>query len=552
MYTSSSISSRHLLILLSVSVFVSPLSTIARGQSQVLIPDEPPVAIETASDLLSSGKELEKQNRWLDAFSHYEEALRSYPGNDQLDTRHTLAEIHCDLERRYADTSFRSLTASATEQQALDSFGEITRKVQNHYVEEPQWHQLTWRGTANLDVALTKSSFVNEFLKGVTPERISQFRGKLRGDVNRRVVRSLADARELVAYAARLAKQELGIAPSVVVLEYCCGAISSLDQYSTYLTGSQLDDVYNQIEGNFVGLGIELKAEDDSLLIVNVIPKGPADRAGIRQDDRIVMVDGHSTRDIYTERAADMLKGLEGSEVRIRIISSDLAARDLTVRRERVDVPCVENVTIIDSKTGVGYFWLTSFQKTTSRDVDQALWKLHREGMKSLIVDVRGNPGGLLTASVEVADKFIHEGTIVSTRGRSPRENYEYPAHRVGTWPVPLIVLIDRDTASASEIFAGAIRDHSRGRVVGERSYGKGSVQGIFQLAAARAGVRLTTARFFSPSGHQISKRGIHPHTQVHSSAKPVGHQLPADLGDDLALQTAVSMAEEMTLARRP
>ena len=141
--------------------------------------------------------------------------------------------------------------------------------------------------------------------------------------------------------------------------------------------------------------------------------------------------------------------------------------------------------------------------------------------MKSLVIDVRGNPGGLLTASVEVADKFISDGTIVSTRGRSSSEDSDYRAHRVGTWRVPLVVLVDRDSASASEIFAAAIRDHRRGTVVGERSYGKGSVQGIFPLNQARAGVRLTTAKFYAPGGQPISNRGVTPDLIVHVNAKP-------------------------------
>src|SRR6202008_2306840 len=131
---------------------------------------------------------------------------------------------------------------------------------------------------------------------------------------------------------------------------------------------------------------------------------------------------------------------------------------------------------------GVGYLRLTCFQKTTSRDLDAALWRLHREGMKSLIVDLRGNPGGLLNISVDVVDKFVNEGVIVSTRGRNAQEDYSYTAQPPGTWQVPLTVLIDGDSASASEIFAGAIRDHHRGTLVGTRSYGKGSVQGIFPL----------------------------------------------------------------------
>ncbi len=153
--------------------------------------------------------------------------------------------------------------------------------------------------------------------------------------------------------------------------------------------------------------------------------------------------------------------------------------------------------------------------------------------MRSLIMDLRGNPGGLLTASVEVVDKFVTDGVIVSTRGRSSLEDYNYTAHKAGTWEVPLVVLIDGDSASASEIFAGAIKDHHRGEIVGQRSYGKGSVQGIFPLSSAGAGVRLTTAKFYSPSGAAISKVGVEPTIKVptiHRVAKPV---------DELASNTA-------------
>jgi carboxyl-terminal processing protease len=139
-----------------------------------------------------------------------------------------------------------------------------------------------------------------------------------------------------------------------------------------------------------------------------------------------------------------------------------------------------------------------------------------------LIVDLRGNPGGLLTAAVEVADKFISAGSIVSTRGRNSHENFDYQAHATGTWGVPLIVLIDGETASASEIFAGAIRDSQRGTVIGQRSYGKGSVQGIFSLNTSQAGVRLTTAKFYSPKGQPISNRGVQPNMTVRTASKPV------------------------------
>jgi len=149
--------------------------------------------------------------------------------------------------------------------------------------------------------------------------------------------------------------------------------------------------------------------------------------------------------------------------------------------------------------------------------------------MRSLVIDLRGNPGGLLTSSVEVADKFIAEGGIVSTKGRSEQENFSYRAHRPGTWRVPLVVLIDGDSASASEIFAAAIKDSGRGKIVGTRSYGKGSVQGIFPLGKSGAGARLTTAKFYSPLGHPISNVGITPDIDVHNASLATAGQATAE-----------------------
>jgi carboxyl-terminal processing protease len=276
-----------------------------------------------------------------------------------------------------------------------------------------------------------------------------------------------------------------------------------------------------------VGLGVELKADNGDLLIVHVIPRSPAEKAGIADGDRIVAVDGQATNALSTDEAASLLTGTEGSLVRVSVVTAGQAARDVVVRRDHVEVPSLEDVELIDPRNGVGYLRIVAFQKTTAADLENALWDLHRQGMRSLVIDLRGNPGGLLTSSVEVADKFIADGGIVSTRGRSEQENFNYRAHRPGTWRVPLVVMIDGDSASASEIFAAAIQDSGRGKIVGARSYGKGSVQGIFSLGTDGAGARLTTARFFSPLGHPISNVGVTPDidtrraTQVATGAEP-------------------------------
>jgi len=161
------------------------------------------------------------------------------------------------------------------------------------------------------------------------------------------------------------------------------------------------------------------------------------------------------------------------------------------------------------------------------------------------VIDLRGNPGGLLSAAVDTADIFLERGLVVATRGRSPEEDFNYSAGRPGTWRMPLVVLIDGDSASSSEIFAGAIRDHGRGRIVGCRSYGKGSIQGIFPLESAGVGMRLTTAKFFSPKGLPYSGVGVEPDLPVHTVARPVDGAVVSPAPDaalDLATETARSL----------
>ena len=306
------------------------------------------------------------------------------------------------------------------------------------------------------------------------------------------------------------------------------------------------------VEGNVVRLVVEVKSKDGTLLIVNTIAGGPADQGGLKGGDRITAVNGKTCQEVTTDVAADMLRGEEGSTVNVTIVSAVGSTRTYKLTRRRVEVPSVEDVKIIDRAGGVGYFKLTSFQKTTNRDVDAALWKLHAEGMRSLVIDLRGNPGGLLRAAVDVADKFVNEGLIVATRGRSPREDFDHRGQTPGTWRVPLVVLIDKDSASASEILAGAIRDHKRGQLIGEKSYGKGSVQGIFPLTGSNAGIRLTTAQWYTPSGQAISGQGIVPDTVVRKAGKPVVEtgRTPAE-GQDTILQAGIDAARTVT-AKRP
>ncbi len=513
-------------------VLLTVFSCCAFGQQQAAVPagDVRPSASGTLpsslptgqiADLLQQGRQLEQQRRWGEALSHYEDALQRFPADDGLKQRFELSRRHYDVVRRYNDRSFRDALGALSTEEALDLYVRVLTKIQTHYVGTPQWKELVECGTNDFEVALRENIFLQHHLPQVRQADVDDLQHELRRLLRSQAINSRGSAREAVAMAAQTAQRRLGIRQSAVVLEYLCGAANCLDPYSAYLTPEQLKEVYSQIEGNFVGLGIELKAAEGSLLIVRVITASPAKQAGISAGDRILSVGGQLTQNFSTDQAANLLQGEAGSVVELTIVTPNQQPRTLRIRRRRVEVPSIDGVKIVDRRQGIGYLQLTCFQKTTSRDLEAALWQLHREGMKSLIVDLRGNPGGLLVTAVEVADKFIDSGIIVSTRGRNTQEDFTYSAHAAGTWRVPLVLMIDHDSASAAEIFAGAIRDHRRGTLVGARSYGKGSVQGIFPLEFSTAGIRLTTAKFYSPTGHPYSRVGVEPDVQVHLTARP-------------------------------
>jgi carboxyl-terminal processing protease len=488
--------------------FVPPL--LPRSNDSLTAPATEALS-EAISAMLNKGQSLESSGRWAEALSVYEEALREHPQDPKLQDRFDVARLHYSLEQRYDDRSFRDSVQTLRPQQSLQQYNDLLTKINAHYYTTPSWQALVRRGAQSMDIALADANFLRSHSIRAGADQITQFRADLLKIVGRYRVKSSQDAAGVVTQIARLANQRIGLNETATYLEFTAAAAGGLDHYSAFLTADQLRDIYSQIEGNFVGLGVELKAENGALLIVRTIPRSPAEKAGILAGDLIVAVDGQATDSLSTDEAAAMLTGVEGSIVGVRVVTSGQPPRELAIRRAHIDVPSLEDVRILEPSTGVAYVRIPAFQKTTATDLETALWDLHRQGMRSLIVDLRGNPGGLLTASVEVADKFIAEGAIVSTRGRSEQENFNYRAHRPGTWRVPLVVLIDGDSASASEIFAGAIKDSGRGKIVGTRSYGKGSVQGIFPLGTSGAGARITTASFFSPLGNPISKVGITP-----------------------------------------
>jgi carboxyl-terminal processing protease len=518
------------------------------------LPPEPSDAAIVAAvpheDLAARATALVHQGRWADVVGICETAARKGTLAPSLRHQYDLAKLHCDVARRHSEPTFRTQLASLPETDARRVYAEVLSRIESHHVDTPDFRRLLDRGLRAIDVALDEPAFAAAYGRQASTERRALFHEQVTRIASARGVASRADAEAMAAWVARAADSILGIPSAVVLMEMSAAAVGGLDEYSAFLTNGQLDDLYAQIEGNFVGLGVELKTAPDGLLVVHVIPGSPAERSGIRAGDHLVGVGGRPIGGMSVDEAAHLLQGPEGSLVTLAILRAPAPARAVTVRREHVEVPSIEQVRMLDSAAGIAALKLTSFQKTTAADLETALRRLDAAGMRALVIDLRGNPGGLLSAAVDVADLFLDRGLVVATRGRSPDEDFNYSAGRPGTWRMPLVVLIDGDSASSSEIFAGAIRDHSRGTIVGSRSYGKGSIQGIFPLDSAGVGMRLTTAKFFSPRGLPYSGHGVDPDVQVHAVAKPADG-MPLPTAADTALTAAIDAARRL-VARQP
>ena len=518
------------------------------------------VVSQVVDTQLRMGIEHEQNQRWLEAIQHYEVATRKFPDHTELKRRLLISRLHYDVLRRCLDVTMLDNLKQASVQDVLELYSEVLARLEMSYVDPLEMTKLVRGGTAYLEVALTEPKFVSAFLEGQNPELIEQFRTNIHRHTLSRPVNNRFEARSIVASAAATAEKQIGLNPTITVMQFVFGAVGLLDPYSSFLSTTELNEVESQIEGNFVGLGIALKPHEVPLYVLNVIPNGPAMEAGLQPGDSILEIGSARCEDVGAERAADLLRGPERSHVRLLIARQDGTTFERVVARRRVEVPSIENASLIDSASGIAYLKISSFQKTTAKELDEALWNLHRQGMQNLIIDLRGNPGGWLDAAVAVADRFIQEGGIVSTRGKNGIENQNYTANRSGTWQVPLILLIDHESASASEILAGAINDNRRGLLIGSTSYGKGSVQGLFHTKALSSGIRLTVSKFYSPTGAAISDRGVQPNITVeadvageHSVVKPVlggdGVALmPIDIKADKVLQVAIEQARNPNL----
>jgi len=288
------------------------------------------------------------------------------------------------------------------------------------------------------------------------------------------------------------------------------GMLSGLDPHSAYVIENDFDTLQENTTGEFGGLGIEVGRENGYIKVISPIDNTPADKAGIEAGDLIIQIDGRPTRQILPQEAADLMRGAPGSEVTITVAREGQEPFDLTVTREIIAITSVRSRML---EPGYAYLRISQFRVNTSNELEEEIEELYAENdeIKGLVLDLRNNPGGVLQASVGVVDAFIDQGRIVYTEGRIEGNDMEFMATtNTVAGDVPLVILINNGSASASEIVAGALQDHARAIVMGTRSFGKGSVQTVMPLGEQRA-IKLTTSLYFTPSGRSIQAQGIDP-----------------------------------------
>ncbi|WP_409371487.1 S41 family peptidase [Methylocella sp. CPCC 101449] len=297
------------------------------------------------------------------------------------------------------------------------------------------------------------------------------------------------------------------------------GMLTSLDPHSSYMDAKSFRDMQVQTRGEFGGLGIEVTQEDGFVKVVTPIDDTPASRAGIMAGDVITAIDDEQTQGLTLNQAVDKMRGAINTSVKLTVVrGASREQKEFRITRDRIQIRAVRSRMEGDD---VGYIRVTQFNEQTFDGLKSAIQKMQSEKpgdqLKGFIIDLRNNPGGLLDQSIYVSNAFLERGEIVSTRGRNADETQRYNAKPGGELAKnkPIVVLINGGSASASEIVAGALQDHKRATILGTRSFGKGSVQTIIPLGQNNGALRLTTARYYTPSGRSIQAKGIDPDIQI-------------------------------------
>ena len=465
-------------------------------------------------------------------------------------------ELHdAKVTARYQDSTYLGFLSRTNMSQITSIYIEASNLIDTRHVSPTSYEVRTQTALRGLMGALNNRAFQQASGAAPRADQLQAFQNDLSQVMNSQGPRTANEAIGVMQWVAAMGSQRLGLRQEVVAMEFLNETLDSLDKYSSFMpnkSSAALEPEHQTaaLEESIVGIGVELKTHEQGALIMGVIEGSPSAEVGLKKGDILVSINGQELAGIPLSGVADRITGRSGTTVTINIRRNGqrFAA---TLARRAVYVSSVSGVQMVEGSR-TGYIRLKQFSESSTKDLEAAMMKLHNGGMQSLILDLRGNPGGLLTQSITVSDLFLTQGTIVSTRGRTESDNSSEVAKFDRTWSTPLVVLVDDNSASASEIFAAAIQDNKRGVLVGRKSYGKGTVQTHFPMKSANANLKLTTAKFYAPSGREMSGQGVTPEYVVNQSNADLANTLTEDADVIAALQVIQSGVPTQLAQGRP
>lgn len=446
------------------------------------------------------------------------------------------------ITARYGNPLVQRFVQSLSAQQGLRLYQESLQLIDTRHLQPSAYEARVGEAMANLAMAVQDPGFQQANGTRLSGQQVEGFRTAM-SQVSQRRVQSGADAAAVMQSMMEVAGQA-GIRPGAVAMEFVNGATDSLDKYSAFIPEAPAGRPSAAIlDDHVVGIGVEIKPGEQGVLVKKVLPGGPAAEAGMQSGDLIVAVNGRELAGQSMDYAVDLITGQVGSQVQVAVVRGNGNPSTINLVRRNIAVASISDVQMLDRGGGLGYIKLEKFAKSSDEELEKAMWTLHQQGMQTLVLDLRGNPGGLLDVCERMADKFLVNGTIVSTKGRTQSDNTTSQARPEQTWKTALVVLIDEDSASASEILAAAIQDNGRGVIVGRKSYGKGTVQTHFPLQSVNGYLKLTTAKFYAPSGREMAGQGVEPDVYVPASQNG---------GGEVALQNDQDVIAAVKVARNP
>ncbi len=464
------------------------------------------------------------QERWIDSYLVLREISEQKNADPEYRRISELTERNLALGVRYSAEVKASNIARDVEE-AMGFISKMITLANVNYVDDVDNRALFEAGLTNLETLLANSKLRRELVPEEGLKKVDEllrFISETRDRVYEAETLSESDFRTRIRRVMAENEATAGLPEGVIVTEFLYGIPGALDPNSAFIPTAEYKEFQSETVGHFGGLGIEITLEEitldqRALTVITPLDGTPAAEAGLLPGDRIVAIDGESTEGIDLTEAVGKLRGPVGTKVTVSVVHRfEDKPVDVTITRGVIRLESVKGYEVdkqsgtwnylVDRKNGIGYIRLTDFKEDTPDKLDRAVTALLEQGMKALVLDLRFNHGGLLESGVKVADRFLSEGTIVTVKSSHQRA-VPFRAHFFRTYEdFPIAVIVNEQTASAAEILAGALRDNARAMIVGTRTFGKGTVQTVYELNKGKAAFKLTTAKYYTPNGVSIHR----------------------------------------------